>query len=138
MSEPHALVMDSSALLAFFQAEEGGSRVRELCRENLGRVYLHAVNAGEVYYWFRRDHGEDAAQAALEQISAMGIITREDLDPAFWQDAMQIKADARRVSLADCYFLAMTRRLGAMGVTTDHHEMDPLVPLNLCPLLFAR
>lgn len=130
--------MDACALLAYLQGEDGGRRVRELCRENLGRVYLHAVNAGEIYYWLRRDHGEEAAQAGLVQLDAMGIITREDLDAAFWQDAMGIKADQRRVSLADCYFLALTRRLDAVGVTTDHHEMDPLVPLNLCPLLFAR
>lgn len=138
VSDEPTYVMDSGALLAYLRDEEGAATVERICQENRGHVYMHAVNAGEIYYVMQRDHGDDGGRAAIRQIMKMGVVIRDDMDTPFWQDAMHLKATERRVSLADCYFLALTRRLNGIGLTTDHHEMDPLVPLKLCTLQFLR
>jgi predicted nucleic acid-binding protein len=74
----------------------------------------------------------------LDSLVANGLTIMSDLDPPFWQDAGRIKAVHRRVSLADCFGIALARRLGAEFVTADHHEFDALVPLGLCPIRFIR
>jgi predicted nucleic acid-binding protein len=60
------------------------------------------------------------------------------MDSGFWQDAGQLKAIYVHVSLADCYCLALARRLGAELMTPNHHEFDALLPHSLCPVLFIR
>lgn len=57
---------------------------------------------------------------------------------AFWQDAGRLKAQLMRVSLADCYCLALARRTGGDVPTADHHEFDALVPRGICPIRFIR
>lgn len=43
-----------------------------------------------------------------------------------------------RISIADCFCIALTQRLNGEVVTCDHHEFDAIVPLNLCPIQFIR
>lgn len=57
---------------------------------------------------------------------------------ADWEDAAWIKADYRRVSLADCFGLALARRMRGSFVTTDHHEMEPIKAAGICPVGFIR
>ncbi len=130
------LVMDSSAMLALLRLEEGASNVEALLTDN--ECSVHAVNLCEVYYGFRREKGHEAAEAALDAFALTGLETREDLDPAFWQLAAIYKCDHRRVSLADCFGLALANRMNAEFVTTDHHEIDALVELGLCRVRFIR
>ncbi len=60
------------------------------------------------------------------------------MDTAFWQLAGQLKVNPGKISLADCFALALTIRTGGTLVTADHHEFDVIVPLGLCPILFIR
>lgn len=60
------------------------------------------------------------------------------MDPAFWQSVGQLKVNPGKLSLADSFAVALAMRLGATLVTSDHHELDALVPLGLCPILFIR
>lgn len=131
-------VLDACALLALLRRETGGHVARKALREHPGDCYVHAANLCEVYYIFYRERGQATAQRALRILLAAGLIVREDFDAAFWQDAGEIKAIHRHVSLADCYCLALARRIGATAVTTDHAEFDPLVPHSLCPIFFLR
>jgi predicted nucleic acid-binding protein len=43
-----------------------------------------------------------------------------------------------RISLADCFCIVLAQELSGEVVTSDHHEFDPLVPLNLVPITFIR
>jgi PIN domain nuclease of toxin-antitoxin system len=130
-------ILDSSSLLAALRHEPGAAVVRDLLRNPANTCFVHAVNLCEVYYIMRRTDGEASAQAAIQDL-LVGIVLREDMDAAFWQDAGRIKADHRRVSLADCFCIALARRLGGELITADHHEFDALVPLGLCPIRFIR
>jgi predicted nucleic acid-binding protein len=47
-----------------------------------------------------------------------------DLD--FWKSAGTLKARGR-ISLADCFAVALAEREDAILLTSDHHEFDPLL-----------
>ena len=98
----------------------------------------HAINTCEVYYDTWRVSGEVKAKEAIELLVSLGMTVREDMDTAFWQSVGKLKAEIKRVSLADCCALALAQRTGATLVTADHHEFDPIVEMNLCPITFIR
>ncbi len=131
-------VFDSCAVLALLQREPGAEVVAGILKQNGNRCLIHAINACEVYYdIFRRDGEEDAS--SLEEILATaGIELVEALSSALWRAAGKIKAEWRRVSLADCIALALTLREAGTLVTTDHHELDPIAQAGVCPILFIR
>jgi len=131
------LVMDSSALIAYLVGEEGVDIVREHLLAGDTLCYAHAINLCEVYYDFISRTGEDLALQALEDLMATGLIAREDMDPAFWQQAGRLKAQVG-LSLADCFCLTLAERLEGQLVTSDHHEFDPLAQEGLHNIRFIR
>ena len=131
------IVLDAGAVIALLRFEAGASMTRRLIREQRGQCCMHALNVCEIYYGFARASDVATAERAVQMLVGLGIIMREDMDAAFWKDAGTLKAN-HRLSLADCFALALARRVGAELVTTDHHEMDVLVPLGLCPIRFIR
>lgn len=130
------VIIDASALLAVLRREEGAAEVTEFIQSST--CYIHAVNACEVYYDILREFGEDYADAAMRAIYASGIAFREDMDSDFWRQAGAYKAQFRRISLADCFGLALAIRLGGEFVTADHHEMDAIAKQDICPIRFIR
>lgn len=130
------LVLDSSAMLALFYMEDGREEVARLLAEHT--CYAHAVNLCEVYYDFVRSHGEKAADRTIADLSAIGVLTRDDMDTDFWRGAGRVKADHRRVSLADCFCVTLARRLGAEVVTSDRHEFEALANAGVCKVRFVR
>lgn len=60
------------------------------------------------------------------------------MDTAVWQLAGNLKATQGRVSLADCFGIALARRTGGEFLTSDHHELDRLANAGLCPIRFIR
>jgi len=131
-------VYDASTLIAFLGGEQGALVVRQTLREDRGACFIHAVNLCEVYYHVVRVRDVPMAERAMQFLDTAGITVREDMDAAFWQDAGRLKAAYARVSLADCYCLALARRVGGVALTADHHEFDALVPRGLCLIRFIR
>ncbi len=119
------LVFDSNALIASLHGEPGGQYVQGLLSDPENVCIVHATNLCEVYYEFRRIGGEAYAQAVLVSLRDAGILVREDMDDDFWQEAGRIKADIRRISLADCFCAALASRLDGEVVTADK-EFAPL------------
>ena len=132
------LTMDSSALIALLRQEEGTPVVRELLLQENANCFVHAVNLCEVYYGFRREKGESPAQKALQVIESLGVTIREDMDSDFWQAAGRCKADLRRISLADCFCIALAQRIGGEVVTADRHEFEAASEARLCAVTFIR
>jgi predicted nucleic acid-binding protein len=58
------------------------------------------------------------------------------MDIGFWKEAGSLKADWKRISLADCFAVTLSNRIGAELVTADRHELDPL--RETTRLLFIR
>ena len=85
-----------------------------------------------------RAAGESDAQAAISAVARPGVGFRPDMDSVLWEEAGRIKSQHRRVSLADCFAIALTNRLRAELVSADQHELDPLAAASVVPIRFFR
>jgi len=130
-------VFDACAVIAFLHAEPGAQEVAALLKPGRRRI-LHVLNLCEVYYdMVRRERVEDAR--SLEGIlGGLGIEIDSGLPTSLWQEAGDLKARLRRLSLADCFAMALTLRENGTLVTSDHHEFDPVAAAGLCPIHFIR
>ena len=72
----------------------------------------------------------------------VGIIPREDMDMAFWNEAGKqralILASGNSIALADCFAIALALRTGGQVVTSDHHEFDYVHVNGICRVRFFR
>jgi PIN domain nuclease of toxin-antitoxin system len=131
-------VLDACAMIAWLSNEQGADVVDLAIRDINSQCLAHAINLCEVYYDAVRHSGEIHAQSVMNDLQAVRIIERNDFDQAFWQEAGRLKAVHRKVSLADCCAIALTNRVGGTLLTSDHHELDPIAALGVCPLTFIR
>lgn len=132
------VVLDASAMIAFLRDEPGAELITNHLLRWQGHVFAHALNLCEVYYDFSRANGQDSAENAVNDLLALGIAERSDMDNQFWRSMGRLKANHKRVSLADCAALALANELGAVLLTADRHELEPLAALSICQLLFTR
>lgn len=134
-------VLDASAMIAYLRSEPGADVVETALLEAMLdptiQCIAHAINLCEVYYDFHRAGGEAAATGAIADLGDVGVIERADFDRVFWQDAGKLKANGG-ISLADCFVIALTNRLGGTLLTSDHHEMDAIAAAGMCPITFIR
>jgi len=100
-------------------------------------AYLRNENGAEAVEGLRRGSTAQADEL-LEDLSSIGLITRADIDAALWKTAAGFKANIRRVSLADCFAIAMTKQINAELMTSDHHEFDAIDAQGICPIKFIR
>ena len=100
-------VLDAGAMIAYLRGEPGADAVASLLLDPTHQCFAHAINLCEVYYDFFRAAGEQVAQEAIQDLEAVGVNTRADLSPAFWQAAGALKALQRRISLADCFAVTL-------------------------------
>jgi predicted nucleic acid-binding protein len=69
-------VLDSYALLAYFQAEPGSDKVKDLLRQaRAGEVsaVMSTINLGEVLYTVARRLGDDAAAETLNDMLRLPV-----------------------------------------------------------------
>lgn len=133
-----SLVFDACALVAFAYDEEGADLLETYLASDENTCFVHSLNFCEFYYQaYRRSSKNDAARM-VEEFLETGLILRNDMDIEFWQDAGELKASHKKVSLADCCAIALAKRLDAELVTSDHHELDALADLGVCKITFFR
>lgn len=130
-------VLDTCAILAYLQNEAGAAIVEAIIQDPTSPCYVHSINLCEVYYLIIRKTDEAEAQLRINGLLADGVIERSDMGRAFWERVGGLKARGR-ISLADCFCIALAQELSGQVVTSDHAEFDPLVPLGICPILFIR
>ena len=76
---------------------------------------------------FDTEAGAAGASALLSDIEAAGVqIVGDEILPTLWQRAGAIKSQFRRISLADCFGVALAVELGAPFWTSDRHELTAL------------
>ena len=114
-------VMDSYALLAFFENEKGADKVADLIRQARDRnkpLLLTTVNWGEVLYIAARASGKAAADKIEEIIDTFPIeIVPVDRDIA--KIAAEFKV-SKKMSYADCFAAALAKQKKAELITGDH------------------
>lgn len=136
MGADDVYVFDACAVIALLQDEPGAAVVDELLEDH--RCLIHSVNACEVYYDLVLRDGAGVADGLEDVLEGYGFELKPDMSSGLWRSAGQLKAQWRRVSLADCFALALTVQEGGTLVTSDHHELDRLAQENVCPILFIR
>ncbi len=113
-------VLDSFALLAFFQGEPGGLRVRQLLEQAMrgeASLAMTTVNLGEVVYRTERRYGLERAEevlAKIEEYPLQIIGVDRDLTLA----AAHLKA-RHRMGYVDCMAASLAQHLDATLVTGD-------------------
>lgn len=138
MSDDGLYVFDSCAVVALLQREPGAEVVAEILKDSRNRCLIHAINACEVYYDIYRRSGEADASALEGILETTGIELVETIPSTLWRTAGKLKAEWRRVSLADCLVLALALLEGGTVLTSDHHELDPVAQAAICPIRFIR
>ncbi|HEY7030017.1 MAG TPA: type II toxin-antitoxin system VapC family toxin [Thermomicrobiales bacterium] len=130
-------VYDACALIAFLKREPGSQVVDRLLGDAKSSHVIHASNLCEIYYDFIRASSLADANLALRTISQLGVRARATMDERLWKQAGQLKANGG-LSIADCFAVALTRRVRGELVTADHREFDPLAQQGICKVVFIR
>lgn len=113
-------VLDSWALLAYFEGQEAGANVKEILKEAAFRekyLSISVINWGEVLYVTEMRHGREKRdeverlmnQMHLEIVDAGADLTRE---------AARLKA-AHKLPYADCFAASLAKVRKAILVTGD-------------------
>jgi len=126
-------VLDSFAILAYFQAEAGGAKVKDILKQaKMGdaAASLSLINLGEVIYITGRKLSNDKAKEVLRDILLFPIQLAEvTMDRVL--AAAQIKTQYP-ISYADAFAVALAQELNATIVTGDQEfkQVDSIVKLS--------
>lgn len=113
-------VLDSYALMAFFEDEPGADIVRGLIHkavESGTNLLMSVVNLGEVWYSIARTNSAEVADQYIHEIKGMGIEI-VDVDWVLTHQAATFKVNGN-ISYADCFAAALAKLKKADLVTGD-------------------
>jgi predicted nucleic acid-binding protein len=113
-------VLDSYAMIAYFEDEAGADRVARILRQLIqgkAKGYMSVVNWGEVYYNTMREEGVDEAEKVILQLDKFPIQIVE-VNRDFAYEAAKLKGKYR-IAYADCFAVALSVKLNATLVTGD-------------------
>jgi len=111
-----AYVLDTSAVIALLEAEEGADRVGEILRRE--NVFLPFPVALELYYLTLRQRGEARADARHAALKALRVSHLNVVDEATMLTAGRFKA-LYPLSCADAMIAAFAARQDAVLVHKD-------------------
>ena len=120
-------VLDSWALIAFFQDEPAAERVEKLLMKaeaGTHKLLLSVVNWGEIYYSTMRTVSQSAAERKAMEIAglAIEIVGVDDENLEFVRQAAIYKA-TKKLSYADAFAAALAKIRDAELVTGDPEFM---------------
>jgi ribonuclease VapC len=113
-------VFDSWAILAYFNKEKGGYKVKEVlqkAKEKEETVYMHKVNLGEVFYIIYRRKGREDAFKFINWLKLCPI-TFVNMEDRLLFLAGEIKA-THSTSYADAFVIATSKIYGVKILTGD-------------------
>jgi len=113
-------ILDSYALLAYFQAEPAGGKVRNILKEaadGAAKAFLSVISLGEIYYIVARKRGETEAGVITEAISRLPVGLVEATKERVLA-AARVKTQ-HPVSYADAFVVATAIEFTATIVTGD-------------------
>ena len=114
-------VLDSYALMAFFEDEPGADFVRGLIQKAVEsdiNLLMSVVNLGEVWYSIARTNSAGMADQYIHEIKGMGIEI-VDMDWQLTRQAAVFKTSGN-ISYGDCFAAALAKLKKADLVTGDN------------------
>ena len=127
MSEKPAYILDSFAIIAYLNGEEGADEVEELLnRAGEGEIdlFMHAINLGEVFYIVFRKEGEIQAMNVCSEVRRYPVEFVADLSESFLLNAARLKG-TYPIAYADAFAVATAIEMDGILVTGDP-ELRPL------------
>ena len=115
-------VLDSWALLAFFEDEPAAEEVEKLLQqaaEERHRLLLSVVNWGEIYYITMREVSQAAAEQTVQEIAALPIDLIGVSDDLMLTKQAAIFKATHKMSYADCFAAALAKQKNAELLTGD-------------------
>ena len=113
-------ILDSFAMLAYFEDEPGADKVNGILSAVIGRKakgFMSVINWGEMYYNTMREQGIEEAERVLTQFDKYPIQLIE-ADRRLTYEAAKLKAKYK-ITYADCFAAALASSLKALLVTGD-------------------
>jgi len=119
MGENRSFVLDTSALLAYWNDEKGADEVEKILRAGLSsaKIYVSFMTFMEAKYQLLRRVGRNAAEEFERMLRSLPIVRIDVTDPILNQ-ASEIKATSR-LSLADSWIIATAIETGSHLVHKD-------------------
>lgn len=136
MKNNPAFVLDSYAVLAHYQNEPGGPRVKAVlskAEKRLADVYLSIINFGEALYILEREEGLTTAQDLVATVDQLPI-TVVEVNRKLAFVAAHLKAH-HPISYADAFALALALEKQAVLLTGDSefHKVESLATIEWLP-----
>ena len=128
-------VLDSWALIAFFEDEPAAEAVEKLLAQAAAekhKLLLSVVNWGEIYYNTMREVSQEAAEQQARDIAALPIdIVGVGDDLQLVREAAKLKA-AKKMAYADCFAAALAKLRNVELVTGDPEfkEVEKEIKIN--------
>ena len=113
-------VLDSFAMIAYFEDEPGVEKVAQILteiQEKSARGYMSVINWGEIYYNTMRESGKEDAERVIEQLGKYAIEI-VDSNKALTTLAAEFRAQYP-IAYADCFAAALALQRKAVVVTGD-------------------
>lgn len=126
-------VLDSFALIAYFQNEIGGLKVKTLLEKTLNSeifIYMSIINVAEVYYITSRHMGDITARSLLDDIRRLPITIHSVTDDDIMH-AAKLKAQYS-ASFCDAFAASLAHALQAPVITGDRefHEFEDIIQIE--------
>jgi predicted nucleic acid-binding protein len=118
--KPKAFVLDSWAVIAYFEDEPAGGQIADLiasAHEAGIPVFMSVVNVGEVWYITAREISTEDANTIVKELRDLRI----QFEDAGWEltlEAARFKSQ-QKMSYADCYAAALAKVKGGSLITGD-------------------
>lgn len=126
-------VMDSYAMIAFFEDESGAGEVAEILNALINRKakgFMSVINWGELFSCTLSVQGLEEAEYVLTQFNTYPIQILE-ADQGLTCEAAKLKA-RYSIAYADCFAAALSLRLKAPVVTGDPEfkQLENEIPIH--------
>lgn len=124
---PRRYVLDSFAVFAYLNDEEGADQVEEIlkgARAGEMEAYMHVVNLGEIFYLTMRQGDEALAYKVYGTVRRYPVTFVDDLSEDLLLTAGRLKAK-NSIAYADT-FAAATAKLKDATLVTGDPEYKPL------------
>lgn len=128
-----AYILDSHALLQYFQNEPGSAKVEQIlehCAKVHKKALLTLINWGELYYIVKRKFGDERLQMVLQHLEQLPIQIIP-IDTELVRNASEIKAKYP-LSYADAFCVAAAKQHKGTILTGDpeFHSVENIVSLQ--------
>lgn len=101
---PESFVLDTSAILALWNEEDGAAAVEKILRDKNHPVFVSFMTFMECRYRLWKDQGRSAADEIFRTLGLLPV-TRVDIDDSLLLAASELKA-LHKISVADSWIIA--------------------------------